>query len=127
MLVNTEVFLNAFNMGVAVIIPLRNSEFNSKIPQCSFRHTTRTRRQAHRHMAYLKHLKITYKMTPLLCVLLRYEQHRKTSSCFSVCFSSGVKIVGAGRQCPLRMIASIDRSGSLFLGALLKEPTSLVC
>lgn len=89
-LVNTEVFLNTFNRG-RVIIPLHHSKFNSKIPQCSFRHTTRTKRQARRCVAYLKHLKITPRMTPLLYLLLRHWQHRKTSSCLSVSVSSGVK------------------------------------
>lgn len=71
MLVNTEVFLNTFNRG-RVIIPLHNSKFNSKIPQCSFRHTTRIKRQARRRVAYLKYLKITPRMTPLLYLLLRH-------------------------------------------------------
>ena len=69
------------------------------------------KKETHRSMAYLKHLKITWEETLLLFPLpKRHRQHRKAVSCLTVNFCPGVRTYGARMMCPWTAIASVRLS-----------------
>lgn len=109
MLVNTQKYFIPcffFFNAVLFITPLHNSKIKTE-SLWVLAQKCHQNKEAHRSMAYLKHLKITGEKTSYFFLCQRRWWHRKSCSWSLGGFPPGISTDDAGIICPLTMIASV--------------------